>query len=66
MKVKKLAAGAIVGAVLPIMTDVATEPYADRGPLQSWLWGAGKLAALGVIGWAFRTVGDEEKVPVPA
>ncbi len=60
MKVRKAAAWAVVGAVLPLMADVASDPYSDAGVARSWLRGAGKLGVLGMIVWAFRVVqGDE-------
>lgn len=51
-RVRKWAARAVITGFIPVMVDVASEPYARRGLARSWLHGAGKLAAAAVIGWA--------------
>lgn len=42
--------------MIPVLVDVATEPYARRGLARSWLYGAGKLAASAGISWAAAAV----------
>lgn len=52
MSPRKLAAGLIAAAVLPVMVDAAVDPFADRGMVESWWYGAGPLALAVVLGWA--------------
>ena len=56
-RIRKWAAWAIVGSVLPVLADVATDPYADRSVPRSWCYGVAKLAGVGLFGWALRMIG---------
>lgn len=52
MTLKRAAAGAILGATLPVYVDCATEPWSGRGLARSWLAGSCKIAVLAAIVWA--------------
>jgi hypothetical protein len=54
MNLKKIAATTIVAAGFPVLVDVAADPYADRGIIKSWFYGAGILAGAMIIDWASR------------
>lgn len=65
MRVRKAVAAAVLGAALPLMVDAATEPWADRGPVRSWLAGACKLGAVFAVSWAADEVfGPRAPAPV--
>lgn len=52
-KIKKIVARTAGIVTLPLLIDVATEPYAyDRGPIRSWFHGAGKLIPVLIFAWA--------------
>jgi hypothetical protein len=54
MNFKKIAATTIMAVAVPILFDACVNPYADRGPVKSWCYGAGTLAAFMIIGWASK------------
>lgn len=51
-RVRKWAAGAVLMGAVPVLVDVAVNPYAQRGVARSWLYGAGTLGAAAVLAWA--------------
>lgn len=51
-KLAKPAAAAVLVITMPILVDIASEPYADRGPVRSWLTGVGKIAVALVLFWS--------------
>lgn len=54
MNLKKIAATTIVAAGFPVLVDVAVNPYADRGIIKSWFYGAGILAGVMTMEWASK------------
>jgi hypothetical protein len=52
MNAKKTAAAAVLIVTLPVVVDVAADPYADRGLLRSWWYGARALAGALAVKWA--------------
>jgi hypothetical protein len=66
MTARKAVAAAVLGAALPLIIDAWTEPFADRGPVRSWLAGSCKIAAVVAVNWAIYEVsGAPARVPAP-
>lgn len=61
MNAKKIAAGAVLAVALPVVVDVAADPYADRGPVRSWCRGAVTLAAAVIMRWALSQFEEREQ-----
>lgn len=60
MNAQKIAAGAVLAVALPIVVDIAADPYADRGPARSWCRGAVTLAAAVIMRWALSQFEPEQ------
>lgn len=62
-RVRKWAARAIVMGALPVLVDVASEPYARRGVARSWMHGAAKIGTAVTISWAAGELDGEYSRP---
>lgn len=57
--IKKAAAWSILAATMPIVVDVASDPYANRSVGASWLRGAAILSGAGIFAWAIRAASEQ-------